>query len=843
MNPPSAKPRLNAKHHRILKTVGIAALLFISLFSVRSAQAQANAPDTYTLAATGSWDTGGNWSLNAAPTAANDAIFGSPTAAEIITLGSADVALGLFVTNNSNFLTTFTGGKLTIGADGFTNNGTGTGGVTFASVLAGTGAVTQGAGTLTLSGTNTFTGGANLTAGALYLNNNSAAGTGTITINGGTIGASVATAAFTYTNAMNWNSNFSLVQTGKGITFSGNALLGATVTVTGNGNLYSKVPLVSGVISDGGNGYGLTAAGTFALSGANTFTGTTTINSGANLVIGGSVNGAGALITGTTGSLAAAGSIVDNGTLIFYRSNAVTQGTDFSTAAITGTGGLTQNGGGTLTLNATNTYSGLTSVTSGVLVLAGVSTIAGAATVGPGTTLELLATTANTTTTGGVATSSAAGTGQINVTSTGTAGILALRANADTTFATGTIQGGTGGGIFTFDVNAADQVSTGHTLSLGTYIQGTGSGHAFTTNVTGGSGETLNFAKIEVPLGTATTAETFVVSSGVALTTSNFTQYQSGLTTLVFSGAGTTSIGSLTPFDTKSGYNVALSAGVLNLTGVNSLNGSAGGTANGVVTQSGGTLNLGNAGALNTALATTPATLVESGGGTLDNTSGAAMTLAQSVTQTIGGSFTFTGTNSLNMGTGAVTLTATPTIAVGANVLTEGGVISGAFGVTKAGAGMLTLTAASTYTGATSVTAGALVLSATGSINGSASVALTGTGVLTLNNAAALGDTAALSLVSGTTLNLNGAAGTSETVGSLVLDGTTEAAGTYTAAQLMGLDNGITFSSSNGETLTISAVPEPSTWAMVVAGLTTAIYTLNKRRRTPKMAGRVCVVA
>jgi fibronectin-binding autotransporter adhesin len=56
--------------------------------------------------------------------------------------------------------------------------------------------------------------------------------------------------------------------------------------------------------------------------------------------------------------------------LAFNRSNSVTQGTDFSGAAITGTGGLTQAGSGTLTLNAANTFSGTTRAAAGTLSLA-----------------------------------------------------------------------------------------------------------------------------------------------------------------------------------------------------------------------------------------------------------------------------------------------------------------------------------------------------------------------------------------------------------------------------------------------------------------------------------------
>ena len=111
---------------------------------------------------------------------------------------------------------------------------------------------------------------------------------------------------------------------------------------------------------------------------------------------------------------------------------------------------------------------------------------------------------------------------------------------------------------------------------------------------------------------------------------------------------------------------------------------------------------------------------------------------------------------------------------------------------------------------------------------------VTGTGALTLNNAAALSDAGTLSLTSGTTLNLNAAAGTSETIAALVLDGTSEPAGTYTAAQLNTFDttsgvSNINFNSASGETLTIAAVPEPTT---VLGGvLMVIVLGWSKRRK------------
>ena len=71
----------------------------------------------------------------------------------------------------------------------------------------------------------------------------------------------------------------------------------------------------------------------------------------------------------TAGSLNATSAITVNGTLAFNRSDNITQGTHFSTAAISGTGSIVQNGAGSLTLNAANTYSGGTTLNTGTIVI------------------------------------------------------------------------------------------------------------------------------------------------------------------------------------------------------------------------------------------------------------------------------------------------------------------------------------------------------------------------------------------------------------------------------------------------------------------------------------------
>ncbi|NBV35302.1 MAG: hypothetical protein EBR81_16310, partial [Proteobacteria bacterium] len=146
-------------------------------------------------------------------------------------------------------------------------------------------------------------------------------------------------------------------------------------------------------------------------------------------------------------------------------------------------------------------------------------------------------------------------------------------------------------------------------------------------------------------------------------------------------------------------------------------------TYSGGTTLSAGTLNINNA----TALGST--SLFTIAGGSIDNTSGTALTLSNNNTQMWSGDFVFKGSDSLNMGSGVVALSANRTVTVIAGTLTEGGAISGGYALTKSGAGRLTLTGDNTYTGATTISAGTLEIG-----NGGSSGSLSSLGAL-INNA------------------------------------------------------------------------------------------------------------
>ncbi len=106
----------------------------------------------------------------------------------------------------------------------------------------------------------------------------------------------------------------------------------------------------------------LTGSGSVTIVNSNGYTGKTTIGPYATLQI-----GAGGAIGSLSPSPSAA--IVDNGALVFSRSDNIVQGTHFSSAGITGGGSLTQLGAGMLTLTASNTYLGLTTISAGTLQL------------------------------------------------------------------------------------------------------------------------------------------------------------------------------------------------------------------------------------------------------------------------------------------------------------------------------------------------------------------------------------------------------------------------------------------------------------------------------------------
>ena len=225
-------------------------------------------------------------------------------------------------------------------------------------MISGAGSFTKtGAGTLTFSANNTYTGDTTISAGTLKL-------TGTLAdtmdvINSGTYDVDA-------TDTIQSLSGSGAVELASGITLT-----------TGD----SGDDTISGVISGSG---ALTKAGsgTLTLSGSNTYTGSTTLSAGLisisatnnlgatpgtadadNLIF----NGGGLNSTGTFSLAPNKGmTLSTSGTINTNASTTLTYG-----GIVTGSGNFIKDGSGSMVLSATNTYTGNTTISAGTLEVSG----------------------------------------------------------------------------------------------------------------------------------------------------------------------------------------------------------------------------------------------------------------------------------------------------------------------------------------------------------------------------------------------------------------------------------------------------------------------------------------
>ena len=233
-------------------------------------------------------------------------------------------------------------------------------GATWSGVLSGNGGLAKiGAGKLTLSGLNTYSGGTRLDAGTLAVGSNTALGTGTLTFASGT----------------------TLQAAANGLTLANTLTLNGTDTIDTQANVMA----LSGSIG-GTGGLAKIGTGTLKVSGANTYSGATTVTAGtlqagaANTFSAASAFTVGAFLDvngfnqtiGSLGSLAGAGTVTNSGagaaTLTVGGNNT---STTFSGTLQNGASalGLAKTGTGTLTLSGVNTYQGGTTVNGGTLAV------------------------------------------------------------------------------------------------------------------------------------------------------------------------------------------------------------------------------------------------------------------------------------------------------------------------------------------------------------------------------------------------------------------------------------------------------------------------------------------
>ncbi|ELR1830761.1 autotransporter-associated beta strand repeat-containing protein [Salmonella enterica] len=662
---------------------------------------------------------------------------------------SGDGALTLSGANSYSGGTLVASNVDALGSGDVTNNATlemNTGG-DFINNIGGTGRVEKsGDDTLTLSGSNTYTGGTLISDGTLVASNVEALGTGDVTNNatlelntGGTFDNAISGSGQVEKSGDDVLTLSGANSYSGGTLISDGTLVASNVEALGTGDVTDDATLELNTGGDFINNIGGTGRveksgdDKLTLSGSNTYTGGTLISSGT--LVANDVNALGT------------GDVTDNATLM------LNTGGDF-TNNIGGTGRVEKSGDDALTLSGSNTYTGGTLISGGTLVANDVNAL-GTGDITDNATLALNAV--------GDFDNAISGSGKVEK-----SGDDALTLSGSNTYTGGTLISsgtlvasnvealGTGdvtdnatlelntGGTFDNAISGSGQVvkSGDETLTLSgsnTYTGGTliSGGTLVASNVEAlGSGDVTNDAVLELntdgDFDNAIGGTGRVEKSGDdALTLSGSNTYTGGTTindgTLIATsvdalGTGDVTDNAVLELNTGGTFDNAISGSgqveksgddVLTLSGANSY---SGGTL-----ISDGTLVANDVNALGTGDVTDNAVLELNTGGDFDNAISGSGQVVKSGDETL----TLSGANSYTGGTliSGGTLVATSVEALGSGDVTDNAVlelntggtfdnaISGSGQVVKSGDKTLTLSGANSYTGGTTISGGTLVAS------------------------------------------------------------------------------------------------------------------------------------
>jgi fibronectin-binding autotransporter adhesin len=681
-------------------------------------------------------------------------------------------------------------GTIQLGGGTLTVNET-SGSRTFSGAIQETGTFSkQGAGTLTLSGTNTFTL-LDVGAGILQVSSQGNLGSGTVELSGGELRA---TASFTNARAVNANGSGAIgVDTGGTFTQSG--------VVSGTGTL-TKL-----------------GSGTLVLSAVNTYTGDTVINGGllqlsaANRIADASdvVLGPGATwdmnnFSETIASISGTGGTIDTGGSSGNLTVNTAAGTFTYAGSMTGAGNFNKNGAHTLILSGASSISGNVNVNAGVLQYASGGSLPAAA--------DVIVANGATWNLNGISdfVESISGEGAIQL---GSASLTVNDASGSLTLS-GNISGAGGSfvksGAHTLILSGTNSYTGTTTLDDGILQIGTSAnlgsgGLIFDSGIIASTGNISSSRPITInQFDTAT----FDVASGTTFTHSASiggdptTQFiKSGAGTFRWVGANTyTGVvqinGGILDVGVNAAQSIALTAtivgsGSFNKSDPGMLTLTSPGTYGGSTSITGGTLILAGGGNLpnTTDISISSGATFDLNGvnDTVDSIAGAGSvllggaelavgevsgtrTLSGAISETgslrkggahtwiLSGANTFTGPITIdggilsvnsngNLGNvanaislGAATLQATGSFTSAHNislhgpgtidvlagaVLTEQGLVSGNFALTKTGPGSLILSAANTYTGGTLINGGEVAVSTSSGLgNAASSVSLSG---------------------------------------------------------------------------------------------------------------------
>ncbi|WP_162239539.1 autotransporter-associated beta strand repeat-containing protein [Methylobacterium sp. Leaf87] len=680
---------------------------------------------------TGDYNLGTNWSTGTAPTAAGQSAVFAATGVPAVNVSAGPIAPASWIFNTDAQNYTITGARVNFGGDGIVNNASAGTTISIANVIGGTGGVQQlGAGTLTLTGANTYSGATTINAGILRISGgNAIANTGAVVLSPG--GTFDVTASETV-GSLAGTGGTVVIRPGQTLTTGG-----ANTSTTYSGAINGAGGLVVAGLTGGSTatfGGALTQTGGFTVADASNVTiaatgsyvaaangvvlnGGTFTNQGSVRVIGG-VGGINAVTTsttvGTTVNNAANAEIVGQASGVIQLQGNVTgaftvgnagriQGIDFDGVTQHGTGALTVTNAGTGVIygqNASNSGNGygVGSDGGGALTLinqAGGTIVGRYGAVGSNAADRI-------TNAGRIA------SGTLNADNTITAGGVAgiqLRAGGTVTNQNGGVIDSGGRGVSLGAAGTVDNQQGGIIRHTGTADNGTGNGAGVYAS---GNLILTNAGQITTTAGGFNDGVTVL---GVAMITNTGTIQAANAAGIAIAGAGS------------------------RITNSGTIQGGTGSV--GVKLNNGGTIT--NSGAIQGAVhgidSSAALTLTNLGGGTISGDSSNGV-VVRSGASTV-----------LNAGT--ITSTMNSGIAVGAGTLTVdnyGSIGSGALGITAFGSGALT---ANLYAG-----------SATGSILGT-------------------GGNDTVSIYTGTGTNGTGATTTDPVTGQTVV---LQAAGTNAAA-------------------------------------------------------------
>jgi fibronectin-binding autotransporter adhesin len=595
-----------------------------------------------------------------------------------------------------------------------------------------------GAGSLTLTAANSYTGTTTVTAGELAVTGTGTlASTGitvasgaTFSTDGGALGAAptVNTAGIFEVTAGSETLG-ALAQTGGTIQGAG-TITAASFTQSGGAELVAGATIASAGAQQlqGGTIAGsLTGAGAVTASGANAITGTVTGAASFTTSAGAtSVTGSGSIDTSGNAILVSGGSLSQDGHAFADTEVVTVSGGTLTTNGADTIAGLIQSGGtlnGAATL-ATGTYTmsggalAGTVSSSGTKQLNGGGTISGTLTGAGLTTVQTGITTLSGTLSGGNTTILSGGTlaldggdvsaftllsgGTLNAVTSSQAGSVATSAGMSSTVSAAAGQ--------TLAIAALSPVGHNAILTIGAV------GQTGTVRADGLSAVT-NTARVAIDYGTLQIGAAlpgqfmldFTSGTSIAATgTLDIGGFDTSVNALTGSGTVTNS-GAAATLMTKgtSAFDGVIQdgAGALALTvttGTTTLTGTN--TYTGATSLTGGDLALTGTGSI-------ASTVVDVAAGRTLSTDGGALSAMAAVTNA--GTFALTGDETVGSveGAGAISL-------AGGNLTTGGlnsstgiaGILLGTGGLTKQGSGTLTLSGASTYTGATILTGGRLVV-------------------------------------------------------------------------------------------------------------------------------------